>query len=271
MDVKDKVAIVTGAGSGIGAALTRKLVAAGARVTAVDLDETGVRATIADLGEHADRASAQTADVSDSDQIAGLIAHTRETFGPVDLYFANAGIIGPTGLGDSDEEWLRTVNVNTLAHVRAARLLVPEWLERGSGYFVATASAAGLLSQIGAAAYSTTKAAAVGFADWLSITYGDQGIGVSCLCPQGVNTAMLHWGEDQDDDRDSIGSRVVTGAGAVLEPDDVADVVLQAVRDEQFLILPHPEVAEYMTRKATDRERWLRGMRRLQAKARSAG
>ena len=271
MDVKDKVAIVTGAGSGIGAALVRKLVAAGARVTAVDLDETGVRATIADLGEAGDRASAQTADVSDSEQIAGLIEHTREKFGPVDLYFANAGIIGPSGLGDSDEDWLRTVNVNTLAHVRAARLLVPEWLERGSGYFIATASAAGLLTQIGAAAYSTTKAAAVGFADWLSVTYGDQGIGVSCLCPMGVNTAMLHWGEDQGTEEDSLGSRVVTSAGAVLEPDDVAQVVLEAVNEERFLILPHPEVAEFMIRKASDRERWLRGMRRLQATTRGEG
>lgn len=268
MDVKDKVAIVTGAGSGIGAALTRKLVAAGAQVTAVDMDEAGVRATIADLGDQADRASAQTADVSSSDQIAALIAHTREKFGPVDLYFANAGIVGPNGLGDSDEEWLRAIDVNTLAHVRAARLLVPEWLERGAGYFVSTASAAGLLSQIGAAAYSTTKAAAVGFADWLSITYGDDGIGVSCLCPQGVNTAMLNW--QGDNGGQSVGSQVVTSAGAVLEPDDVADIVLQAVADEQFLILPHPEVAEYMTRKATDRERWLRGMRRLQAKTRDA-
>lgn len=266
MDVKDKVAIVTGAGSGIGAALTRKLVAAGARVTAVDLDETGIRATIADLGDQADRASGQTADVSNSDQIAALIEHTNEKFGPVDLYFANAGIIGPHGLGDSDEEWLRTIDVNTLAHVRAARLLVPEWLERGSGYFIATASAAGLLSQIDAAAYSTTKAAAVGFADWLSITYGDRGIGVSCLCPQGVNTAMLN----SDSDSGSIGAQVVTGAGAVLEPDDVADVVLQAIADEQFLILPHPEVGEYMKRKASDRERWLRGMRRLQAKTSAA-
>jgi NAD(P)-dependent dehydrogenase (short-subunit alcohol dehydrogenase family) len=263
MDVKGKVAIVTGAGSGIGAALTRKLVAAGAQVTAVDMDGTGVRATIAELGDQADRASAQTADVSDSDQIAGLIAHTREKFGPVDLYFANAGIIGPRGLGDSDEKWLRTIDVNTLAHVRAARLLVPEWLERGSGYFIATASAAGLLTQIGAAAYSTTKAAAVGFADWLSVTYGDAGIGVSCLCPQGVNTAMLN----ADSDSGSIGARVVTGAGAVLEPDDVADIVLKAINEEQFLILPHPEVGEYMNRKASDRERWLRGMRRLQARS----
>ncbi|WP_134324146.1 SDR family oxidoreductase [Cumulibacter soli] len=263
MDVKDKVAIVTGAGSGIGAALTRKLVASGARVTAVDLDEAGVAATIADLGDKADRVSGRTADVSNSEAIAELIEHTRTTFGPVDLYFANAGIIGPRDLGDSDEDWLRTIDVNTLAHVRAARLLVPEWLERGSGYFIATASAAGLLSQIGAAAYSTTKAAAVGFADWMSITYGDRGIGVSCLCPQGVNTAMLN----QDSESGSVGARVVTGAGAVLEPDDVADIVLKAVNDEQFLILPHPEVGEYMARKANDRERWLRGMRRLQAKA----
>lgn len=264
MDVKDKVAIVTGAGSGIGAALTRKLVAAGARVTAVDLDEAGIRATIADLGDAADRASGRTADVSKTDQIAELIEHTRSTFGPVDLYFANAGIVGPNGLGDSDDDWLRTIDVNTMAHVRAAQLLVPEWLERGSGYFISTASAAGLLSQIGAAALVVEYAAAVGFADWLSITYGDRGIGVSCLCPQGVNTAMLNW--QGDDGNRSVGSQVVTGAGAVLEPDDVADIVLQAVADEQFLILPHPEVAEYMTRKATDRERWLRGMRRLQAR-----
>ena len=154
------------------------------------------------------------------------------------------------------------MNVN--AHVLAARRLVPAWLERGEGYFVTTASAAGLLSQIGDAPYSVTKHAAVAFAEWLSLTYGDRGLRVSCLCPMGVNTAMLNAGLDMEDSH-GLGARVVAASGRVLEPEDVADDVMRAIREERFLILPHPEVGEFLRRKGDDTERWLAGMRRLQA------
>jgi NAD(P)-dependent dehydrogenase (short-subunit alcohol dehydrogenase family) len=150
------------------------------------------------------------------------------------------------------------------AHVLAARLLVPGWVERGGGYFVSTASAAGLLSQIGDAPYSVTKHAAVAFAEWLSLTYGDRGLRVSCLCPMGVNTAMLNAGLDLEDEH-GLGARVVAAAGRVLEPEDVAETVVQAIREERFLILPHPEVGEFLRRKGSDPDRWLAGMRRLQA------
>ncbi|HEY4097658.1 MAG TPA: SDR family oxidoreductase, partial [Baekduia sp.] len=172
---------------------------------------------------------------------------------------------GAQGLGDSDEEWARTIDVNVLAHVRAARLLLPGWLERGSGYFVATASAAGLLTQIGAAPYSVTKHAAVAFSEWLSVTYGGRGIRVSCLCPMGVDTNMLNAGLDSEDEAEALGAKVVAHAGDVLAPEEVAERVLEAIDDERFLILPHPEVLEFYRRKGTDYDRWLRGMRRLQA------
>jgi NAD(P)-dependent dehydrogenase (short-subunit alcohol dehydrogenase family) len=157
-----------------------------------------------------------------------------------------------------------------MAHVRAARLLVPRWLERGGGYFVATASAAGLLTQIGAAPYSVSKHAAVAFAEWLSVTYGDRGIGVSCLCPMGVNTNMLNAGLDADDAGTALGANVVAHAGEILEPEVVADRVLEAIERETFLVLPHPEVLEFFRRKGTDYDRWLRGMRRLQGTVTSA-
>ena len=171
---------------------------------------------------------------------------------------------GEPGIGDSDEGWQHAIDVNVLAHVRAARLLVPGWLARGSGYFVATASAAGPLTQIGGAPYSMTKHAAVAFSEWLSVTYGDRGIGVSCLCPMGVSTNMLNDGLDAADQASQLGATVVAHAGAVLEPDDLAQCVLDAVEQERFLVLPHPEVLGYFRRKASDYDRWLRGMRRLQ-------
>jgi NAD(P)-dependent dehydrogenase (short-subunit alcohol dehydrogenase family) len=249
MNVDGKVAVVTGGGGGIGAALTRRLVDAGASVVVVDLDEAAakVAAGTPTVGIGADAAT--------SSGIAKALALAAERFGPVDLYCANAGIFGQPGLGDSDEEWARILDVNVSAHVRAARLLVPGWLARGGGYFASTASAAGLLTQVGAAPYAVTKHAAVGFAEWLSVTYGDRGIGVSCLCPMGVNTAML-------DDRHA-GARVVRHVGEVLEPDEVAACLLSAIADERFLALPHPEVLEFHRRKGRDYDRWLRGMRRL--------
>ena len=245
MDVDGKVAVVTGAGGGIGAALSAALRAAGARVTTTDL-----RGDV-DV----------VADVSKSDEIERVLAAAP---GPVDLYCANAGIGGEQGLGDDEAQWERIIDVNVLAHVRAARLLLPGWLERGSGYFVGTASAAGLLTQIGAAPYSVTKHAAVAFSEWLSVTYGDRGVGVSCLCPMGVNTDMLNGGLDAEDADVALGANVVAAAGEILEPEDVAAKVLAAIAAETFLVLPHAEVLDFYRRKGDDYDRWIRGMRRLQ-------
>jgi NAD(P)-dependent dehydrogenase (short-subunit alcohol dehydrogenase family) len=261
VNVQGQVAVVTGGGGGIGGAVARRLVADGARVVVADLDGDAAAAVADGLGE---AAVAVGADVSSVDGIERVLALAAERFGPVDVYCANAGIAGAQGLGDSDEEWARTIDVNVLAHVRAARLLVPDWLERGSGYFVATASAAGLLTQIGAAPYSVTKHAAVAFSEWLSVTYGGRGIRVSCLCPMGVDTNMLNEGLDSDDEAEALGAKVVAQAGDVLAPEEVAERVLEAIGDERFLILPHPEVLDFYRRKGTDYDRWLRGMRRLQ-------
>jgi NAD(P)-dependent dehydrogenase (short-subunit alcohol dehydrogenase family) len=231
-------------------------------VVAADLDADRVLATTAAIGDA--RATGIGADVSDTKDIKKVLELARERFGPVDIYCANAGVPGAQGLGDDDADWARTIDVNVMAHVRAARLLVPRWLERGGGYFVATASAAGLLTQIGAAPYSVTKHAAVAFAEWLSVTYGDRGIGVSCLCPMGVNTPLLADGMELPGVA-GAGLRHVAQMGAVLEPEDVAATVVQALAREQFLILPHPEVQLFVTQKAADRDRWLAGMRGLQA------
>lgn len=266
MELNGKVAIVTGGAGGIGAALARHLVEAGASVAITDLDQDRVDRVAADINSaHPDRAFGFAADASSTGELTALIKATTERFGPIDLYCANAGIIGEPGLGDTAPGWDRAIEVNLLAHVRAAQLLIPQWLERGSGYFVTTASAAGLLTQIAAAQYSVTKHAAVGFAEWLSVTYGNRGIKVSCLCPMGVNTAMHSEGLVSTDPLEMQGARVVAKAGAVVEPDDVAAKVIEAIGTEQFLILPHPEVLDMYRRKGADYDRWLRGMRRLQA------
>jgi NAD(P)-dependent dehydrogenase (short-subunit alcohol dehydrogenase family) len=262
MDPAGRVAVVTGGASGIGRALARRLAAAGASgVVVADVDGPGAEAVAAELGE---RALGVACDVTDDGQVGELIARAEESFGPIDLFFANAGVGSGSGLDAADETWSLSWAVNVNAHVLAARRLVPGWLERGEGYFVSTASAAGLLSQIGDAPYSVTKHAAVAFAEWLSLTYGDRGLRVSCLCPMGVNTAMLNAGLEMEDSH-GLGARVVAAAGRVLEPEDVADEVLQAIREERFLILPHAEVGEFLRRKGDDPERWLAGMRRLQA------
>jgi NAD(P)-dependent dehydrogenase (short-subunit alcohol dehydrogenase family) len=260
--VDGAVAVVTGAARGIGAALAHRLAEAGARVVVADLDAEGAAATAEAIG--AQRAAGLGADVAATKDIKKVLELARERFGPVDLYCANAGVPGAQGLGDDDAEWARTLDVNVMAHVRAARLLVPRWLERGRGYFVTTASAAGLLTQIGAAPYSVSKHAAVAFAEWLSVTYGDRGIGVSCLCPMGVNTTMLNSGLDADDADTALGANVVAHAGAILEPETVAERVLEAIVAETFLVLPHPEVLDFYRRKGADYDRWLRGMRKLQ-------
>ena len=265
MKVADKVAIVTGGGNGIGGALAAKLAQQDARVLVADLDADAARA-VAD-GINAERpgaAIAAGADVADTAQIQRLITLAESGFGPVDLYFANAGITGVVGLDATEKEWDRSFDVNVRAHIRAAQLLIPGWVERGEGYFVSTASAAGLLTQLGSATYAVTKHAAVGFAEWLNITYGDQGVRVSCLCPMGVNTKLLYEGEQSGHPLGDLATRAVTTAGEVLEPADVADSVLAAVEEERFLILPHAAVLDMYRQKATDYDHWLGGMRRYQ-------
>ncbi|HEY5855035.1 MAG TPA: SDR family oxidoreductase [Aldersonia sp.] len=257
MEIAGTVAVVTGAASGIGAALAQRLVGAGARVVVVDLDADGAHRVADGIG-----AVAVGGDVSDASVIAAAVERAESEYGPVDLYFANAGVPGGAGLDAPDERWALAWDVNVMAHVRAAQLLVPKWLERGGGYFVATASAAGLLTQIGSAPYAVTKHAAVGFAEWLSVTYGDRGIRVSCLCPMGVDTPLLKAGFD---DGEQLAARAVTTSGAVLTPDDVAGQVLAALTEERFLILPHPEVLTFYRNKGSDYDRWITGMRRYQA------
>ncbi|WP_328409765.1 SDR family oxidoreductase [Nocardia sp. NBC_00403] len=263
MEISGKVAIVTGAGAGIGAALGRGLAANGARVVLADLDADAVAGVADSIGASA---VAVGGDVADEQTIQGLIDRAVAEFGPVDLYFANAGIGGGPGLDSTDAQWSAALEVNVLAHVRAARLLMPDWLERGSGYFVSTASAAGLLTQIGSAPYSVTKHAAVGFAEWLSVTYGDKGIRVSCVCPMGVDTQLLRGGLiPEDAAAGELAIKAVTTAGAVLTPEQVAEVILAGVDAEHFLILPHPEVLKMYRHKGADYDRWLEGMRRFQS------
>lgn len=264
MKVADRIAIVTGGGGGIGGALAAALAAVGAKVVVADLDADAARAVADEINSvHPGAAIGRGGDVSDTETIRELIALAEQTFGPVDLYFANAGIVGATGLA-GDADWDVAIDVNLRSHIRAAQLLIPGWVERGQGYFISTASAAGLLTQLGGAAYSVTKHAAVGFAEWLNITYGDQGVRVSCLCPMGVNTKLLYAGEQSGDPMGELATRAVTAAGEVLEPADVAAQVLAAIDDERFLILPHPAVLEMFRHKAADYDRWLRGMRRYQ-------
>jgi len=267
MQVAGKTAIVTGGGNGIGAAIAAALADGGARVVVADMDtEAAQRVTAAINAEHPRAAVHQGGDAADPADIAALIELADLQFGSVDMYFANAGIAGPVGFEDlTGADWDRVIDVNLRAHIRAATQLVPRWTEGAGGYFVSTASAAGLLTQIGSAGYSVTKHAAVGFAEWLSVTYGDRGVKVSCLCPMGVDTKLLSAGFDADDRLGRTAARAVTTAGEVLTPERVAEVVLEAVADERFLILPHPQVLEMYQHKGSDYDRWLSGMRRYQA------
>ncbi len=261
MTLDGTTCIVTGARGGIGYALADRFLTDGATgVTVVDLDAGDAEAAAARLAErHGDRALGLGADVSDATQVQAAVDATTERFGPVGLFAANAGIGTGQGLEADDATWDRIWKVNVMAHVVAARIVVPAMVERGGGTFLTTASAAGLLSQIGDAGYSVTKHGAVAFAEWLSITYGDRGLKVHCLCPQGVNTDMVRGG------RGSSAVETVALQG-LIEPEQVADAVALAMEEGRFLVLPHPEVAGYEQRKAGDRDRWLAGMRRLQAK-----
>jgi NAD(P)-dependent dehydrogenase (short-subunit alcohol dehydrogenase family) len=262
MDVDGRTILVSGAARGIGRSLALACSAAGARVAITDVlapELDAVRAELSGEGH-----LAVPCDLTDGDAITAMVAAVREQFGVIEVCFANAGVaVGTDPLQTSEETWELAFDVNLRQHVRLARLLLPDWLERGEGYFVATASAAGLLTQIGSAPYAVSKHAAVAFAEWLSVTYGDRGLRVSCVCPMGVDTDMLNAAEASA--LESLGARVVRAAGDVLQPDEVASTVLKAMAQERFLILPHPEVGTFFNRKGADYERWLAGMRRLQS------
>jgi len=263
MELDGRHVIVTGAANGIGRALARRFHAEGASVVVSDRDAAALTVVADELNTKRQRSAvALVVDVGTESGNEQLVAFAEDAFGPIDLFFANAGVAVGTDLTTTEVEWQAAFDINVHAHRWAAKYLVPGWLARGEGYFCSTASAAGLLSQIGSAPYSLTKHAAVAFAEWMSITYGDRGIRVSCLCPQGVNTNMLNGGP--------IGSAgagdIVRAAGAVLEPEDVAEVAVGVIRAETFLILPHPEVLTYLQRKTGDYDRWLAGMRKLQAR-----
>lgn len=265
MHIEDSVVIVTGAGSGIGRALAVEFARRGAAVVAGDIDGAAADHTAA-LADG--RVEGMRADAADPGDIASLIVKAENTFGPVDCYVANAGIMGAPGLGD-EPAWDRILDVNVRAHIRAATALVPQWVQRRSGYFVAVASAAGLLTQIGAAGYAVSKHAAVGFAEWLAVTYGDDGIGVTCVCPMGVETALLQDIRASTDREVRLGADSVTRAGAVVAPADVAVQTVDAVRDGVFRVLPHPEVADMTAQKVADPDRWIAGMRRYQRSLRA--
>ena len=264
MDFPGSRIVVTGAAGGIGAALARRFHALGAQVVLSDLHEGSISRIAAELdAQRPDSAFAWAADIGTENGNRDLVEASNRLLGGIDLFFANAGV-GTGGFVEatSESEWNLAFDVNIHAHRWAAKYLLPEWLAKGSGYFCSTASAAGLLSQIGSAPYSVTKHAAVAFAEWMSISYGDRGVRVSCLCPQGVNTNMLNGG----DLGENGATNVVRAAGEVLEPEYVAEFVAEAITAETFLILPHPQVADFEQRKAADRGRWLAGMRKLQAR-----
>ena len=253
MKVLGKVVVVTGGAKGIGRALSKRFVAEGARhVVVADLDGDAATELGRDIG-----GSGVAIDVAHEAEVVKLIEDTEQRHGPIDLFCSNAGIFRGRfeGLASSDEVWREMIDVNVMAHLYAARALVPRMIARGGGYLLNTASAAGLLAQIGSVTYSVTKHAAVALAEWISITYGHQGIKVSILCPQAVNTEMIRGNESG-----------VASVNGVIEPDDVAEAAIRGLDEERCLILPHPVVAEYVKRRAEDHDRWLSGMRRLQDK-----
>lgn len=252
MKLQGKVAVVTGGANGIGRALCRRFAAEGAKMVVVaDIDIEGARKVANEIG-----GSEYSVNVASESDIQMLVDDVLKKHGQIDLFCSNAGIGVEGDCQVPDRQWQRIWEINVMAHVYAARAVLPGMLVRKEGYLLQTVSAAGLLTQLGSAPYSVTKHAALALAEWLAITYGDQGIKVSALCPQGVKTRMLENGE--------FGGGTFLRETA-LEPDQVADAVIKGLDAEQFLILPHPEVLEYFRRKASDYERWLRGMRRLQA------
>ncbi len=253
--------VVTGAGRGIGRALAARAAAEGARVVVNDLDVDACHEIAAAVG-----GTAVPGDCASPEGVTALVGAAEEALGGIEVWFANAGIDGAaaggglsgTGLETPEEVWAQVHDVNVMAHVRTARALVPRWLATGGGRLVVTASAAGLLSMIGSAPYSVTKHAAVAFAEWLSITYGDRGVTVQAICPQGVSTRMLE---------QSGPLQALLSHDEALAPGAVAQAWVDSLADDRFLVLPHPRVADYYAARATDTDRWLSGMRRLQARA----
>jgi NAD(P)-dependent dehydrogenase (short-subunit alcohol dehydrogenase family) len=249
--------VITGSGGGIGRAIARRFAAGGGRVVVNDLDPGAAAAVAAEIGGFAVPGDAGTAD-----GVRELIAAATEHLGEIDIYCSNAGTVGGTGPDTPEDEWQRAWEVNTMAHVRASRALLPGWLARGRGTFVVTASAAGLLTMLGAAPYSATKHAAAAYAEWLAATYAHRGLTVHCICPQGVRTAMLAGSGRAGD---------IVLKEAAIEPEQVADALWDAMAEGRFLVLPHPEVLGYYQLRAADTDKWLRGMSRLQQRIEEAG
>jgi NAD(P)-dependent dehydrogenase (short-subunit alcohol dehydrogenase family) len=251
MQVAGKVIVVTGGANGIGRAMALRFRQEGAKHIAIaDMDGDGAARVAKEVG-----GSSMKVDVSRESDIVALIDETEKNHGPIDLFCSNAGIGIGRGIDTPNDQWQKIWDVNVMSHVYAARALVPRMAKRGGGYLLNTASAAGLLSQLGSATYAVTKHAAVAFAEWVAITHGAQGIKVSVLCPQAVRTNMIAGNEGG-----------VASVDGIMEPETVADAVIKGLATESVLILPHPEVAEYMKRKATDHNRWIAGMQRLAAK-----
>jgi len=248
MQLKDRIIVVTGAASGIGRAMALRFHNEGAKaVICADINGNAVRAVANEVG-----GAAYEVNVAREADIQNLIENVENECGPIDLFCSNAGIAFEGGVEVDNNRWQDIWEINVMAHVFAARHLVPRMIERGGGYLLNTSSAAGLLSQIGSAPYTVTKHAAVSLAEWLAITYGEQGLKVSVLCPQFVRTAMTAGAED-----------AVAAVDGILEPEDVAEACVRSIEAEEFLVLPHPQVLEYMRRKTGDYERWIRGMQRL--------
>lgn len=276
MELSNSNIVVTGAGSGIGAALCKRFAEEGPRaISLVDLDAVALDQSLQELAQVFPqvKVTSHQVDVSKESEVIALIHQVTEASGTIDLFCGNAGIGTALGLDAPNQVWQSTLDVNLMAHVYAARALMPAWLDRGRGYYLLTASAAGLLTNLGDAPYSVSKHGAVALAEWMSITYGDLGIGVSCLCPQGVRTPLL-FPEMKASVAPDSGSAsapedavalAVVRAQRILEPSEVAESVVAALATEQFLILPHQEVAAYEQARASNRERWLSAMRRLQA------
>jgi NAD(P)-dependent dehydrogenase (short-subunit alcohol dehydrogenase family) len=259
VELVDRHIVVTGAAGGIGRALVRRFAAEGARaVVAADRDLEGAQTLARELG-----ALAVEFDAGRESSVRELITTASEANGPIDIFVSNAGVGGMGGGPEAtDEAWDEAWRVNVMAHVWASRALLPEMLARGEGYLINTASAAGLLTQVSSLIYSVTKHAAVSLAEWMSIEYLEQGVRVSCICPQGVRTPMLERGMDEP-------AAAALAAGGLIEPEDVADAVVAGIQEERFLILPHENVAQFMARKGSDPERWMKGMRRLVREARA--
>ena len=252
--LQDKITVVTGAGSGIGRSLAIRFAEKGARaVVCTDLNADNAAETAEMIGKAGTSAAL---DVGDEAAIEALVAETEATVGGIDIFVSNAGYGQSGGLSLATEDWQRMMNVHAWSHLAAARAVVPGMVQRGGGYLLSTASAAGLLTQINSGPYAVSKHAAVALAEWISINYGDQGIGVSVLCPQAVRTNIFGPAAKRPNSTQA-------SADGVLEPEFVADACIQAMEEGRFLVLPHPEVETYFQRKANDYDRWLGGMRRF--------